>query len=141
MKKTSYALSNLKWSYFQEVIFQDILNHTVMYPEIFWGYCFCFKSFILVSWEAPPSLMLGEEGQKIFEFNTSTLLKKALRHFPAILSLSKPFFLLFIFWAPEFGHQYCIHSIQILLDISLLYRFINLLTFNCRTYFSKNKHN
>ena len=56
--------------------------------------------------------MVGNEGPKIFEFNTSTLLEKKrhLRHYPVFLS-----FLLFIF----FVRQYCICNIEILLDMSL----------------------
>ena len=49
-----------------------------MFPEVFWGYCLYLKSHDLVSHEATPSLMVVAEWPKNFEFNTSSLMEKAL---------------------------------------------------------------
>ena len=95
--------------------------YPVTYPAIFWGYCLYLKSLILVSYEVPSSLHGGAEELKMFKSNTSTLLEKALKTLPSHLKFEQAFiFLLSIFYAPEFGHRYCMCGIKILLDTLLV---------------------
>ena len=84
----------------------------------------------------------GAEGPKTFEFNTSTLLEKALRALPIRLKFEQTFiFMLFIFfgggggggariWALEFGCRYRIPGIKIPLDTSLRFLFLATIIFN-----------
>ena len=59
--------------------------------------------------------MMGTEGPKMFEFNTSTVLEKALKALPSHFKFEQTFvFLLFIF----FWRRYRIRGIKILLDTS-----------------------
>ena len=84
------------------------------YPEIFGGYCLYLKSLVLVLHEAPHLPMVGAVGLKMFEFNTCTLLEKALQtlpsHFKFILSF---FFFIFLgtrVWVPVLHLQYQNHA-------------------------------
>ena len=55
----------------------------------------------------------------VFEFNTSTLLEKALKAILSHFKFEQTFFFCFFFWLPEFGNRYCNHGIKILLVMSL----------------------
>ena len=78
------------------------VTHSVAltYLEIFRGYRLYLKSLVLVSRKVP-SPILGTEGPKIFEFNTSKLLKKVLNALPSHFKFEQAFVFRLLFFLPQ----------------------------------------
>ena len=113
VQKTSPNLQEVKEFTYTRVVFNKFVGcmriffiKSVTYPEIFGGYRLCPKSivFFFFSFTRIPQMM-GTEGPKMFEFNTSTVLEKALKALPSHFKFEQTFvFLLFIFFLAPIPH-------------------------------------
>ena len=78
------------------------------------------KSLSLVTCKVPHALMVVAEGPKFFEFNTSTLLEKALMALPTQIKFEQAFaFLLFILFGMQLDTSLFISSLFLVLSFIL----------------------
>ena len=78
------------------------------------------KLLSLVTCKVPHAVMVVAEGPKFFEFNTSTLLEKALKALPTQIKFEQAFaFLLFILFGVQLDISLFISSLSLVLSFIL----------------------